>query len=628
MSARTVLVDLFAGGGGTSTGAVKAAVSLGLGAPGVDWHLVAINHDEKALATHEKNHPWAQHIRDDVENVNPEDVLQGHRILLLVASPPCTHFSTARGGKPKDEQQRATPRYILRWIEVGQPLVCLFENVPEFEKWGPLDENGIAIKARRGETFQAFIRDIESLTGPTGKKYRAQWRVLDAADYGDPQRRRRLFIQVRCDDAPFTWPKQTHSKGGKVAGTLPWRGFIEIMDRDAPTKSIFGRKRPLSPKTRRRIARGIRSKGPFWEPLAASVEANAGPVPMRRLLEAAPPSEWPRSLRMALTLGQQGGAMPRDASEPVATIASAGYVRLAEARFLLPVDGPGGNGENNPPRSVEDPLNTVRASRGGGHVVEPMLFHVTHPDDRPTRSVEDPLPTITTANRGELAIAQPFLVNSGGPELRRPIGPDEPLPTAMTYERLALADTRLILSVDRPETNRSLAKGADEPLPTIMANNERIAVLEPFIVAHHGEREGQAPRFHPPDQPLPTIPASRAHDVVLMRLVATYNGNGGLRDAADPLSTQTTVERHALVEVRVDDVLADVGMRMLTVRELALGQSFPASYQFVGKKRDAVKQIGNAVPVNLAAALIFAVLAAEGATAPTLHDFEPEGVGA
>lgn len=625
-----VLVDLFAGGGGTSTGGVKAAVLLELGVPGVDWHLIAINHDEKAIQTHELNHPWAQHIRDDVENVNPEDVLQGRRILLLLASPPCTHFSTARGGKPKDEQQRATPRYILRWIEVGQPLVCLFENVPEFEKWGPLDEHGKAIKAKRGETFKEFLQDIERLTGPTGKKYRCQHKVLNAADYGDPQSRKRLFIQVRCDDQPFTWPKQTHSKGGKAPGTKPWRGAIEVLNLDEPTKSIFGRKRPLSVKTRRRISRGIRSKGRFWEPLAASVEADAGPVPMRRLLEACPTDEWPRSLRVALTLGQQGGAMPRDASEPLATIASAGYVRLAEARFILPVDGPGGNGTNNPPRDVEDPLATIRAERGAGHVVEPMLFHVTHPDDRPIRSPSEPFPTITGANRGELAISEPFLVQTGGPERagEKPREVSEPFGTLLTRDHLALADPRLIISVDRPETNRSLAKGVDEPLPTLVANNDRVAVVEPFLVPAHGERPGQEPRFHPASEPLPTLPAARLPDVVVVRLVTTYNGNGQTRDATEPFGTQTTVERHAVVEVSINDLWADCGLRMVTVREAAGGQSFPSWYRFVGTKRDMMKQIGNAVPVNLAAALIFAALAAEGAPAPTLHDFEPEGVAA
>lgn len=609
--ALTLLVDLFAGGGGTSTGAIRVLTQdMGL-VVGVTARVIAINHDAKSIQTHKLNHPEAEHWEDDVEKLDPRDVLRCPscleivQITELVGSPPCQEYSIAAGGKPKNRQRRATVFYLLKWVRWGRPRRGTFENVPEFQKT---------------REFARLIRGIKALRR-IGLNYRVEPKVLDSADYGGAQRRKRLFIKIALDDAPISWPTQTHSKAGKVPGTSPWVGAIKVLNLEEPTRSVFGRVRPLSVKTRARIARGIRARGRFWEPLAQSVEQDAGRVPLRTLVDACPREEWPSALRVSFTLGQQGGAEARPIDEPFATVSTAGYIRLAEA-FLLPVDGPGGNGANNPPRDLTLPLASIRAERGGGHVIDPILMHVTHGGRLHDTAL--PLPTVTGANRGELALADArIILQSGGPEWsgERPRDAAEPLPTVLTRDHLAVADSRLIVSLDRPETNRSLAKDTSEPLPTIVANNERVGVIEPFLIAHHGERAGQAPRYHDASAPLPTVPASRAHDVVFLRLIQTYNGNGQVRDASEPLGTETTVERHSLIEVRLDELVYDVGMRMLTVRELARGQGFPDTYQFQGTKRDQVRQVGNAVHVDIAYHLIRADFTGLGIRETRLSDF-------
>ncbi|MFW5918524.1 MAG: DNA cytosine methyltransferase, partial [Haloferacaceae archaeon] len=110
-----VAIDLFAGGGGFSTGLSQAADALDR-----ELRLAAINHDEQAVATHERNHPYADHYHQKVEQLHPPDVVAElvdttpERVAagevdvdLLLAGPSCTHFSSARGGKPVSEQKRA-----------------------------------------------------------------------------------------------------------------------------------------------------------------------------------------------------------------------------------------------------------------------------------------------------------------------------------------------------------------------------------------------------------------------------------------------------------------------------------------------------------------------------------------
>jgi DNA (cytosine-5)-methyltransferase 1 len=122
-------VDLFAGAGGTSTGLVAAARSVSSRV-----NLTAINHNRKALETHKANFPWATHILTELQYVDPAEVVPEGRLDGLVASPECTFFSRARGGKPIRPQDRASPWYLGRWIHKLDVPWVLIENVPEITR--------------------------------------------------------------------------------------------------------------------------------------------------------------------------------------------------------------------------------------------------------------------------------------------------------------------------------------------------------------------------------------------------------------------------------------------------------------------------------------------------------------
>ena len=385
-------VDLFAGAGGASTGLVLAAEAVG-----VQVDLTAVNHWPAAVHTHATNYPKAKHLCQSVESVDPREVVPGGHLHLLVAGPECTFFSAARGGKPIDDQRRASPWQIQRWCELLRVDHVLVENVPEFESWGPLNAKGRPIPSKKGTVYRAWVSALEAMG------YTVEARVLCAADFGEATTRRRLFVQAVRGRRPILWPEPTHSPTGAstlLRGTQRWRPAREVIDWSHKGRSIFQRKKPLSPNTLRRIAEGLKRFG-------------GG----------------------AFVLSQQSGGAPRSVNDPLPTLATDGVVGLVQP-FLVPMYG---ERRNQAPRthSIEDPVPTIPASGGGKFgLVEPFLLNLSH--GQRVHAIDEPLPTITTAKGGELAVVQPFTMPycSNGGRLARPVS--EPLATITTRDRIAL----------------------------------------------------------------------------------------------------------------------------------------------------------------------------------------------
>lgn len=231
-----LIVDLFASGGGASTGIEQATGRY------VD---IAVNHDPQAVAMHETNHPQTRHFCEDVFEVDPVAVTKGKPVGLLWASPDCKHFSKAKGGKPVSKKIRSLAWVVVKWARLVRPRVICLENVEEFQTWGPLTGD-LPDPARKGETFRRWVAELEKLG------YVVQYKELRACDYGAPTIRKRLFLVARCDGLPIVFPQPTHGKGLK-----PYKTAAEIIDWSIPCPSIFGRAKPLSDNTLRRIANGV-----------------------------------------------------------------------------------------------------------------------------------------------------------------------------------------------------------------------------------------------------------------------------------------------------------------------------------------------------------------------------------
>lgn len=352
-----VAADLFCGAGGTSAGLVKACRELGLGTPDI----LAVNHWDVAIKNHKINHPYARHICASIENLDPVHALGGGRHLdILLASPECVHFSRARGGRPCSEQSRSSGWHILRWIELLHVDNILLENVPDFLSWGPVMKTGRPLKSRKGETFRAFLAALRSLN------FSVDYRVLSAASYGDPTSRERLFILARRGKKRIEWPEPTHSQVPDLrlfGWTESWRSAREIIDWDIPSKSIFGRKKPLAGSTINRIVAGLRKFG------------GAGAEPFLVIL--------------------RNHADAQSLDRPIPTITSSGTHLGVCQPFLVPFFG---EREGQTPRvhSIDDPIPTV-TSHGAGALIEPFIIPVHHgKQDERCYSLQRPMPAITT----------------------------------------------------------------------------------------------------------------------------------------------------------------------------------------------------------------------------------------
>ncbi len=420
MTANELIVDSFAGGGGASTG-IEAA----LGRP-VD---VAINHSPEAIAMHAVNHPHTKHYCEDVWSVDPVEATAGRRVGLAWFSPDCTHFSKAKGGKPRNKKIRGLAWVVVRWAKAVRPRVICLENVEEFATWGPLDAEGNPCRLRKGLTFRRWWRMLENLG------YQLDARELVACDYGAPTSRKRLFIIARCDGLPIRWPEPTHGHG-----LIPYRTAAECIDWSIPVPSIFGRKKPLADATLRRIARGvvkyvINAKQPY---LVMSLDHQSS--------------------------GPGGGLSGAD--EPVTTITSkARHCLVAPTLATLRGTSEAHIGASAQP--VTDPLRTISAA-GTHHAVIASTLIQTGYGERPGQlprvpGLDKPLGTVVSGQKHALVAA--FLAKHYGGVVGQPL--DKTLGTITAVDHHSLVTAFLCAYYGNEKDGRPL----NEPMGTVVSKD-------------------------------------------------------------------------------------------------------------------------------------------------------------
>lgn len=582
-----LIIDNFAGGGGASTGIEQA-----IGRP-ID---IAINHDGEALALHAANHPFTKHFQEDVFDVHPAIITRNQPIGLAWFSPDCKHHSKAKGGKPVDKNIRGLAWVTLQWGVWNAPRCIMLENVEEFSGWGPLDENNKPDKAHKGRTFNAFIDCLSTGIDPNhpdlpeiferlgadfpitrlyeGLGYTVEWKVIRACDYGTPTIRKRLYLIARRDGQPITWPNPTHGdpkseevKSGKLK---PWRSAAECIDWSLTCPSIFDRKKPLAEATLRRLGKGIK----------------------KFVLEAEKP--------FIVTCNHTGNEFRgQGVDEPFKTITAArdatGVVIPHVTKFRTGSIG----------HSIAEPLHTITAGgdskrpAGAAHALGIVAAHVIGIDNKSSGTscvwgANAPLTTITTENRhayvsaslvpsiGEIEeqtprasdivqMSAPFLAKNYtgaiGSSVQAPIG------TITSIDHHSFVSAHI-----QRQFGKSIGSGADTPVGTITAGGGgKTSIATSHLIKFRGTcQHGQ-----PINEPMPTLTAGGLH-------------NGEVRTLFSKVDLEKEqIKRNALREfarkyIGTDDLtitidgdlyeIVDIGLRMLTPRELFRGQGFRESY--------------------------------------------------
>jgi DNA (cytosine-5)-methyltransferase 1 len=627
------LLDTFCGAGGSSTGAIMAIEEMGK-TPA----LTCVNHNPQAIATHTVNHPWARHYCTGVDDLNLRSMFGDTLLDILWSSPSCTHFSTARGGTPVNEQDRATAWCVVRIADTLKPPIILIENVAAFATWGPTTRKWNSKNKqwevrpdpqRKGETFQAWLGAMRSLG------YTVDHRILCCADYGDPTTRERLFIQCALGKRKIVWPNPTHASTKKIKAMveeqqgsllpekplLPWVPARDIIDWSLSGTSIFERKKSLVQKTLRRIFLGLDRIG----------------------LKDFQPDPFITTIDQKSVTHHTG----RDIADPVSTVCTENRHALVETQiqpvskeFIVHQMGKS---------AAQDPNGPLSAITGGPkhYVAEPKLepCMVKLRQTSTIARLDDPSPTITAGGTHlglMVAEVQALLPQQSAGLLRETKNPS---PTVAGAGAIALIEAKaspMLVQVNHAESGSgaSRIKSLDEPVPTVCGNRGEWAQCQPYLTPNFGEREGQAPRCHSLDEPAPAVTGHGAGCLIHPQIKPLQKKAGKVQ--VDPEIRQLceevlcaldlknfsfhgewSPEGRPIIEIQGQKFVLEINFRMLQPHELAAAQGFPKGYKFEGNKSEVIKQIGNAVPCHTARALVKAVLTGDpdvGVAQPPMNE--------
>ncbi len=201
-----IAIDVFSGAGGLTLGLKRAGFRV----------KAAVEIEDHAFATYKTNHPEVRAIKQDIRTVKGGDLrkIADAPIDLLAGCPPCQGFSTMTNTSTKRDPRNNLIIEMARLIEELRPRAVMMENVP-----------GLATRGKR--LFNRFLKTLDQL------KYKYSWDVLQVADYGVPQSRRRLVL-FASKGHELALPEPTHHRTGD--GELPsWKTLKDaIGDMKAP----------------------------------------------------------------------------------------------------------------------------------------------------------------------------------------------------------------------------------------------------------------------------------------------------------------------------------------------------------------------------------------------------------
>ncbi len=549
---RYIVVDLFCGAGGTTTGFAKAKDNDG---NQIAIIAACVNHDHKAIRSHWENHPEVYHFEEDIrilELAPLVDILNLYKKLypnakvVLWASLECTNFSKAKGGQSRDADSRTLADHLDRYVIAINPDYVQIENVVEFMSWGPLNENGKPLSMKSGIDWMRWREHIKSFG------YRDDWRELNSADFGAYTSRNRLFGCFAKDDLPIVWPEPTHSKTGSNKTTLfgsdlkKWNAVKDLLDFDDEGESIFNRKKPLVENSLKRIYAGL-------------IKEVAG--------------------GKSAFLAQYNSGKDRITSieKPCNTIPTENRFGLVQTSFVMKYFS------GNPMSKItssESPLGTIK-TKDGNAFVNVTPFVITSSFKGISKSVFEPVPTILASRKHHYLVNPCFLTKYYGNE-KGCESINDPLDTIPTKDRFSLVQAHWL---DKQYSGEHNHQSINQPAGTILTSDKHALMTAKGFI-YNPSHGGHTMHI---EQPCPTIIA-RQDKAPLYFIQYSIDPNVRIEIYYDDSETMIKIK-----EFMAMYGISDIRMRMLKVSELKLIQGFPADYKLYGNQSDQKKFIGNSV---------------------------------
>lgn len=615
-----LIVDLFCGAGGTTTGFAMAERDGNK----IAKVIACVNHDAKAIESHWRNHKEVKHFEEDIRTLDLTeliDLTHQQRLLypdaklVLWASLECTNFSKAKGGQPRDADSRTLADHLDRYILALNPDYVQIENVVEFMSWGPLDDKGKPVSRKSGSDWMRWKNHIDSLG------YHNEWKELNSADFGAYTSRNRLFGCFAKPGLPIIWPDATHAKKpstGDLFGPRleKWKAVKDVLDFEDEGQSIFNRKKPLVDASLERIEAGL-IKFVAGGKEAFLLQYNSGSTENRIIDINNPCNTIPTNNRFALAQ----------------TSFIAKYYSGKPAGKVIPVTGPAGTIKTSDGQSLVQCKPFIVSSNGGVPSAK-------------VASIDKPSRVITVSDNK--ALGRPFILNTNFKNVGRSV--DEPAFTLVASRRHPYVVNHCFIA---NYNHSSVTNDINLPAPTIVCK-DKLAIINPsFLTKYHGTGEN-IKSINDPASTLST--KDRLAKVQPIWFDKAFTGNANIQSVENPAGTLMPVDKHHLVNcspiilnpshgghctatdvpcvtiiarqdkaplyliqfqvdhninipiyeddspvmVRIKQFMAiygiaDIKMRMLKVSELLPIQGFPVNYQLAGNQTDQKKFIGNSV---------------------------------
>lgn len=559
----------------------------------------------------------------------------------------------------------------------GKVDVVAMENVEEWKDWGPLVETDRGLYPcpdRKGQTFQQWCKAIRKLGGriewrelracdfgaPTIRK---RLFVLIRFDGG----------KIVWPEPTHGAPTDPDVISGKK---LPWRTAAECIDWSLPCPSIFDTSaqiwqkhglravRPLAVNTLARVARGMKryvldAERPFIVQTGYGERKGQQPrvmgldKPLGTMVAGGIKHALVSPSLVSVAHGDSGGRREYPLDNPFGVVTAGGISHALVSPHVSAFygDGEGGNVRAAPideplrvvttenrhaviapsiqrfnngatGSAMDDPMPTITANsfikRPGGAaplgLLAPVLSYAQQGGGN--RSVDDPHHTITASSKDQNTVAAAFLAQHNNDSRRiGGVNPGRPADEPMSTVTASGAQQGTVSAFIARQFGTSTGHGIDQPSATVMADGAgKSQLVAPHLHAYYGSDQDT-----PEDEPFHTITTKPRFSHVEANIDAppfTDAQADRARDVAAFMRSHGFWDDREFVTIEIGSqsfVIVDIGMRMLTPRELYNAQGFPPDYE-IERARDGtvfpksvqVSCVGNSVSPPVARALIAA----------------------